>query len=136
MSNHVAYIAGIIDGEGTITLSKVRKSAKFRVPVVSVSSTTLEILEYLKSHYGGSIVKHKVYQEHHKQSWSWKLDYKRAIKLCVDVLPFLLEPEKRRRAKLLIDVYGRVTPRNGKYSPEQLVAKKAFEHEFYHPSTA
>lgn len=136
MNNHVAYIAGIIDGEGTITLSKVRKSAQFRAPVVSVSSTTLEILEYLKSHFGGSIVKHKVYQKHHKQSWSWKLDYTRAVKLCEAILPYLLEPEKRRRAMLLIDVYGRVTSRNGKYSPEQLSAKMAFEHDFYHPSTA
>ena len=136
MNHHVAYIAGIIDGEGSVVLSKRRKTAQFRTPVVSVSSTTLEILEYLRSHYGGSISKHKVYQEHHKQSWSWKLDYGRAVRLCADVLPYLLEPEKRRRAQLLVDVYGRVTVRNGKYTPEQLEAKKAFEHEFLHPSTA
>ena len=136
MDHHVAYIAGIIDGEGSIVLSKRRKTAVFRTPIVSVSSTTLGILEYLQSHYGGSISKHKVYQEHHKQSWSWKLDHSRAVKLCEDVLPYLLEPEKRRRAKLLVDVYGRVTMRNGKYTPEQLEAKKAFEHEFFHLSTA
>lgn len=135
MSTHVAYIAGIIDGEGSILLSRARKTALFRTPIVSVSSTTLEILKYLQSHYGGFISKHKIYKTHHKQSWSWKLEHTKAIELCRDMLPYLLEPEKRRRAKLLVDVYNRVTPRNGKYSLELLKAKEAFEYEFFHPST-
>lgn len=36
------YVAGIIDGEGTITLSRMRKTDKWRTPVISVSSTTIE----------------------------------------------------------------------------------------------
>ncbi len=40
-----AYLAGIIDGEGTITLTK---DGEFRYPAVSVASTTIEILEWCK----------------------------------------------------------------------------------------
>ena len=136
MDNSSAYIAGIIDGEGTITLSRFSKTAKYRYLVVSVSSTTIQILEFLQSKYGGSISKQKVYKKHHKQSWSWKLESRRALGLLCDVLPFLLEPEKARRARLALSRYLEVTPRNGKYTEEMSEAKLAFEAEFFHPSTA
>lgn len=55
-----AYTAGIIDGEGTITLTKIHSSNEFRYPVVSVSSTTYSFLEYLKLHFGGTITPIKV----------------------------------------------------------------------------
>ncbi|MBU49587.1 MAG: hypothetical protein CL920_12905 [Deltaproteobacteria bacterium] len=37
-----AYVAGIIDGEGTITLTRLYKNARWKTPIVSVSSTTQE----------------------------------------------------------------------------------------------
>ncbi len=46
------YLAAIIDGEGTVTLTK---DSSFRYPTIEVSSTTLEIVEYLKDHFGGVI---------------------------------------------------------------------------------
>lgn len=39
------YLAAIIDGEGTITLTKDKE---FRYPVIQVTSTTYEIVDYLK----------------------------------------------------------------------------------------
>lgn len=42
------YLAAIIDGEGTVTLTK---GSSFRYPTIEVSSTTLEIVEYLKDHF-------------------------------------------------------------------------------------
>ena len=35
-----AYVAGLIDGEGTITLSHNNKGDAYRTPVVSMTSTT------------------------------------------------------------------------------------------------
>jgi len=136
MDHQVAYAAGIIDGEGSILLAKVRSSAQFRYPVVSVSSTTPEILEFMKSRWNGTIVKHKTYQDHHKPSCSWRVQGRQALRLIEDVLPMLLEPEKRRRAQMLVERYLDLTPRNGRYSQKMREAKKAFEHEFFHPSTA
>lgn len=48
------YLAAIIDGEGTVTLTK---GSSFRYPTIEISSTTLEIVEYLKDHFGGVISK-------------------------------------------------------------------------------
>jgi hypothetical protein len=126
------YAAGLFDGEGTVTLSTA--NGKFRYPVVSVSSTTLCLLEFLQTYYGGHISKHKAYKKHHAASWSWKARYDEALGFLEKVLPYLKEPEKRRRALLLTQDYKRVTRRNGRYSPEQLENKLALEQQFFHPS--
>lgn len=128
-----AYAAGVIDGEGTITLSRL-PNREFRYPCVSVSSTTREILEFLKKEYGGNISHHKTYQEHHKQSWSWKILNRSAIDMLTDIQDLLLDPVKSYRAKLIIQNYVALTPRNGRYTPEQYAKKIAFEQEFFHPS--
>lgn len=133
--NH-SYAAGLIDGEGTITLSKNKSSDKFRKPAISVSSTTYELLQFLKNHYGGSISRHKTYQDHHKESWSWKLSYNKAIDFIQIILPYLKEPEKVRRCTLIITEYKTLTPRNGKYTEELSQLKENFEYRFFHPSSA
>ena len=92
----VAYIAGIIDGEGTITLSKIHKTSKFRHPVIAVSSTSYEILQFIHTHYGGTIINHKTYKKHHKRSWVWKTTYNKAIKLVSDIYPYLLDKTKNQ----------------------------------------
>jgi hypothetical protein len=128
------YAAGLFDGEGTVTLSTA--NGKFRYPVASVSSTTLCLLEFLQTHYGGHISKHKTYKKHHTASWSWKVRYDEALVFLEKVLPYLKEPEKRRRTLLLIQDYKRVTRRNGRYSSEQLEEKLTLEQRFFHPSNS
>jgi hypothetical protein len=128
--SHLPYTAGLIDGEGTITLSKLN-SGEFRSPVISISSTSYELLEFLKTNYGGSISKHKVYKNHHKQSWSWKIVNDRAVELCTNLLPFLLEKSKLKRCKLISKFYKKLTPRNGKYPDELTKKKRQFEQLFF-----
>lgn len=127
-----AYAAGLIDGEGSITLIKTK--SEFRAPAVEMSSTCRELLVFMKSRYGGDIVCHKTYRPHHRPSWSWKVRQDAALRLMVRVLPFLREPEKRRRALHLVTHYKAVTVRNGRYTEAQMAAKKAFEEAFFHPA--
>ena len=70
MENQIiyAYVAGLIDGEGTITLTKINSNKKFRYPVLSLTSTTYSFLEYLKSNFGGTICPNKVYKDNHRPS--------------------------------------------------------------------
>lgn len=123
-STTAAYIAGILDGEGTITLVK-RNSHRY--PIVSVSSTSKELLDFLRHEVGGTICNHKTYKDHHKQSWSWRLTSNNALNLLNDVIPFMLEKKKLYRANILLNEYKSVTPRNGKYTEELLNKKKDFE---------
>lgn len=128
------YVAGIIDGEGTITMSYVHKTNKWRTPVVSVSSTTIEILNALVAFCGGHICKHKVYKSHHLPSFSWRVHGRKAVELCSHLKTRLMVPEKRRRAALLATKYVACTPRNGKYTQTQTHKKQQLEHAFFHPS--
>jgi hypothetical protein len=132
MKEQLAYAAGLIDGEGTVTMSR---RGDFRFPVVSVSSTTIELLEFMKRNHGGSISKHKTYQDHHKQSWSWKVVNDAALALLKQIRPYMLEPEKTYRADCLTEEYKAVTVRNGKYTPEQRARRLEFEERFFHPTT-
>lgn len=130
MEEHIhCYTAGLIDGEGSIMLLQ-KHSYKYRTPSISVTSTTYELLEFLKEHYGGCIVRQKKYQAHHKQAWVWHVFYDNAISFCEHVLPYLREPVKRYRASLLVNEYRDVTPRNGKYTDEIKTRKLDFEARF------
>ena len=130
-----AYAAGLIDGEGTISLMKTRTSDTYRSPTVSISSTTIEMLEFMKSHFGGSIVNHKTYQEHHKPTFNWVVKYDRAIEVIKHVYSYLLEPRKKARANYILLHYKKLTKRNGKYTNRNHKAKMLFEKGFFHPST-
>ena len=125
------YAAGLIDGEGTITL--VRHSRKeMKSPAVSVSSTSLELLEFMKETFGGHIIKLKAPKKKHwKQAWHWQTSHDRAISVIEHVLPFLKEQKKRARASLILKEYKKVTPRNGFYTPELLTARALFEDRFF-----
>lgn len=133
MKKHTkSYIAGLFDGEGTVTLTRIHSSDKFRVPVASMTSTSIEILNFIQIYYGGSISKQKVYKEHHKLSWVWRITNQKALLFFKDILPFILIEEKQRRVKLLLNNYNKLTKRNGKYTNEEIEHKLDFENKFFH----
>jgi hypothetical protein len=60
-----AYVAGIIDGEGTITLTRIHRGENRR-PVVSISSTERALLEYVQLVVGaGRITNKRRSRAHH-----------------------------------------------------------------------
>lgn len=127
----LAYTAGLMDGEGTVTLIKSHSTDRYRYPNVSITSTTHELIEFLVDNFGGLARAQKTYKEHHKQSWSWLIRGDKAIEMLELLVPYMKEPEKIRRANLIIEKYKSVTPRNGRYSTEMHLAKLAFEAEFF-----
>ena len=129
-----AYLAGLFDGEGSVLLSKDNSSQLFRRPSLSMTSTTLALLEICKDTFGGIILSQKVYKEHYKPSWTWKVRNRKAIIAIQKLLPFINEPEKKRKMELILSQYDLLTNRNGKYTELQKTAKLQFEQEFSHPS--
>lgn len=113
-----AYLAGIIDGEGTISINR---EGNAYMPVLSVSSNNVDVLHFIKSLVnGGSLCKKRKYKECHNQSYVYKLVYDKALKLVEEVMPYLII--KKEHAKLLMS-YKQSTVRNGRYS-EDVWAKK------------
>jgi len=125
------YAAGLVDGEGTITMSRHHKNDEFRRPVVSVSSTSYELLSFLKLNYGGHISKVRKSAAHHAQAWHWMASSDYALNMLVRIVPSMLESKKVARANLLLSQYKQNTPRNGKYSPAQKEVKREMENAFF-----
>lgn len=123
------YIAALIDGEGSVCLTALHAN-EHKSPVVSVASTTEELLIYMQKICGGSISKKRKQQEHYKDSWQWSIKRDKAIELLTEIYPYLLVPEKHYRAKLIVKEYKQVTIRNGRYNEETLKRKLDFEDRF------
>ncbi|KEH99209.1 hypothetical protein Z962_03455 [Clostridium botulinum C/D str. BKT12695] len=124
-------MAGIIDGEGSIMLTKFYNN-QFPAPCVSISSTTLELLKWIKSKTNMGIIKSKRNYniEKHKDSYSYTIKYNDAIEFLKYIEPYLVINVKKERAKLIINEYKSVTPRNGRYTNEMLEAKNNFYEKF------
>lgn len=105
---------------------------QYPAPCVSIASTTIELLTWLKDTIGyGVIIKKKNYNpEKHKLSYSFVIKQNNAIKLLEDIYPYLIIESKRKRAEMIITQYKALTPRNGRYTDEQLTKKEMFYEEF------
>jgi hypothetical protein len=137
MKEHfIPYAAGLIDGEGSVCLSRNYKTEKFRHPTVSVASTTPELVHFMKDNFGGYISTKKTYKENHLESYTWYVSYDSAISFLEKVEPYLLEPNKKIRAKMIIEQYKSLTKRNGKYTKSEIEEKLQFETDFFHLSNS
>lgn len=127
-----AYIAGIIDGEGSILLTRMHKN-EYRRPCITIASTDQELLIYIQTLTGGSITNKKNYNsDRHKDSYILSIKNKENVLFILDrVISFLRIEKKRSRAQWILENYNLVTPRNGKYNTELKKKKITFEENFF-----
>ena len=130
MKKELIYTAGLFDCEGSVTLTRGHKTAKFRTPVAELSSTTKELVEYLKNTFGGCICNHKPINEKWKHAYNWRVSYDNALEFLKQIRPYIKVPEKTKRIDLLLKEYRKVTKRNGKYTQEEMTSKLNFERHF------
>jgi len=124
-----AYIAGLIDGEGTITLSRLHANENRRL-VISIANTEIQLLEYVLCSAGvGKITRKRKTSEAHTQSFCYSVTSQQALALLKQITPFL-KSYKRGRALLALDRYQALTPRNGRYSRAQVAERQEFESTF------
>jgi hypothetical protein len=123
-----AYIGGLIDGEGTVTLTRKHKNENRQLSV-SISSTEIALLDYVKSAAGvGKITNKRSSKPHHAPSFAYAVYNRQALGLLRQILPYL-KSYKSQRAKLILRDYVKLTPRNGKYTADTLANKNKFENE-------
>ncbi|MGM7723782.1 LAGLIDADG family homing endonuclease [Metabacillus sp. Hm71] len=127
-----AYLAGIIDGEGSITLTRMHES-EHRRPCISIASTDKELLTYVQTLTKGTMINKKNYNpDKHKNSYTLYVKKKDDVLLLLNyITPYLRVDKKRNRALWILKHYERVTIRNGKYNSEQLKKKLLIEEAFF-----
>ena len=110
-----AYIAGLIDGEGTISLTRRHRNENRQLEV-SIASTEMALLEFVHNRVGAGRIAHKKrYSEKHRPSATYLISNRQALAFVTQIAPYL-KSYKARRARIVIENYVRLTPRNGVYS--------------------
>jgi len=123
-----AWLAGYIDGDGTIGLYRKTRTGN-RQAALCIDSADLELLNNVIRLVGGSLVKKKKYAAHHRQSWTWRMYGSQNIRgVLAQVLPHLRCAFKKERARMLVEEW--TSTRNGVYGRDDAVLKRDFEERF------
>lgn len=124
-----AYIAGLIDGEGTLSLTRRHKKDN-RQFVISIANTERPLLDYVIDTIGaGKITGKRATRDNHTPSFTYAIENRQALALLKQIAPYL-RTYKSKRARLILDNYVRLTPRNGHYSNELKAERTRFEQQF------
>lgn len=100
-ANILAYTAGIIDGEGCISIHKSMNRNSYRRAIhISVGNTNPWLINWLEFNFGGSSRIYHPKNSKWKDSWQWELSAKQAGEFLEMILPYL--KLKRAQAELAI----------------------------------
>jgi len=110
----LSYLAGFVDGEGTIGVSKRKRIKWFCYdPYLSIANSDLPVLEYINKTIGfGSIRRSKSIRFGRKPVYSYWTSNKNAKTIIKALYPYLIV--KKEQAKLLLDM----PKRGGTYTPK------------------
>ena len=90
-SNDIAYLAGIIDGEGSITISRAKDKKSSRkiqhLLKLSVGNNSLFLLGWIKEKFGGNI--HSNGGGENARCFRWCVGCKEAVPILKQVYPHL-----------------------------------------------
>lgn len=98
------YLAGIIDGEGCITISRGFKDNNVinYNSIVMVTNTNEQVIKWLQGNFGGGFYKSKPNNFVSKPSFRWRLLKKHDIEmLLLATIPYLII--KKEQAKILLE---------------------------------
>lgn len=124
----LAYVAGIIDGEGNIGLYKLRKSSAkcgySYIMCVRVVNTQPWLIRFLQLQFEGYVQNVKPMASSRKPLWRWEIRAKKAESFLKLVLPYL--QLKRQQAEIAIQFQSRQY--QGKKSTDEEKAVMEAQH--------
>lgn len=95
MSEELAYLAGLVDGEGYIGIAK-NKSTRHHcgygyTPMVKVAATDRRMVEYFDGRFAGGFIEHRIYKsDRWKDSYCWSIrNWKLVSQVLGDLRPYL-----------------------------------------------
>jgi hypothetical protein len=110
-------MAGLIDGEGTVTLSRRDRNDQ-RQLVVSIANAERRLLEWTLDTVGaGKITGKRISSPLHSPSFTYSIANRQALQLLEQIAPYL-RSYKATRTQLVLQNYINLTPRNGRYTEE------------------
>ena len=96
----LAYLAGFVDGEGTISIIS---GGKYMRPTVVIANTDKTVLDFVRLHWMGNIYSKKGWGNKSKEMHWVRIVNQHAIELINDLLPYL--NQKIKQAKIVTKWY-------------------------------
>lgn len=129
----IEYLAGFVDGEGCISVTKPSPNHKNHGTIrLQLSNTNYDVLSAIQREYGGHLKVSKRQSTKHKAAWQLVWYAKEAIPLLQKLQPHLMV--KQKQAILVLNEYAPLLfnrPRKRKLSEENL-AKRTRVYEQMH----
>jgi hypothetical protein len=116
-----SYLAGFIDGEGYISLKpNVVNNKKYFTPVIKISNTNQEIIQWIKDSFGGWIEKRVDKFNINKDSYCWTLTGKNLKPFLLKIFPYLRI--KKEQCKIVLEKINNKESTN-KYLPYKQISR-------------
>ena len=97
------YLAGIVDGEGCVSVSYGTKAGHQRIRL-TISNTDRNLIDWLTSRIGGCVsTYHNNNRGNRKVAYHWQVYSDRAFKLLTELLPYI--KLKKRQAELCLQFH-------------------------------
>lgn len=135
IQERLAYMAGIIDGEGCICMTKGYASQtasgySYKIRL-TVCNTSIVLLDWLVENFGGNYTAKKLAEGMeltHAQSYNWNLHCEQAGKLLNMVTPYLVI--KKQQAQLAL-AYRKIQQLDFRGCPGRCVVPKQLREEIF-----
>lgn len=120
----LAYMAGIVDGEGSIVVvpsySKTKGKRYERYIIrIHAYNTDPTLMVWLKQFFGGSWSPVKRRRIEQKQSYQWYVGHTAAATIAKAILPYLVI--KQRQAEILIEFAASMTHKHARGLPNNVI---------------
>lgn len=132
--DRLAYLAGLIDGEGCATIVRVEHPSKKYPPRIEhkarllVVNTDKKMIEWCVKHFGGFLHQRRFRQTNWKDCYSWHRGIaKKDRAWLVSLIPYLIT--KKDRVKLLVDYIDLIGHPRFKTAPEVIEKREAIRQE-------
>jgi len=93
----VAYLAGLVDGEGCFSIWRRNGTTGIEL---RVSSSDPRVMEWLRARFGGAADRHTPQSSKHKWMWVWRPRVKELDALLPRLIPYLII--KRDQAEIAL----------------------------------
>lgn len=120
LPTELAYIAGVIDGEGTIGIYRLR-STGYQMKVC-ISNCSRPLLVWIRERVGGALVRVAKETPRKRESWQLVVSQYQAAPLLLDCRDYL--QVKRPQADLAVRYMEEYKPASGTSPTEQQVARR------------
>lgn len=98
------YIAGLLDGEGCITIEKSKRKGKRNFSFdlrVTIVNKCKKVLELIHQQFNGSLIPRNHTKPQHSICWTWTITSNKAKEFLNLILPFMVI--KKEEAKVAIE---------------------------------